>query len=116
MTTPIVPQGWSQRLLWLGIAITGAAAAGADAVAAGSAGGDSDPPPEQAEVNLQDGTRLHASLLIAADSRRTSMTVGLSARLAPRTTGSVQVRHAVDRGTTNGYSETAIGGLITHRF
>lgn len=27
-TTPIVPQGWSQRLLWLGIAITGAAAAG----------------------------------------------------------------------------------------
>ena len=28
LTTPIVPQGWSQRLLWLGIAITGAAAAG----------------------------------------------------------------------------------------
>jgi len=28
MTTPIVPQGWPQRLLWLGIAITGAAAAG----------------------------------------------------------------------------------------
>ena len=27
-TIPIVPQGWSQRLLWLGIAITGAAAAG----------------------------------------------------------------------------------------
>ena len=27
-TTPIVPQGWSQRLLWLGIAITGSAAAG----------------------------------------------------------------------------------------
>ncbi len=27
-TTPIVPQGWPQRLLWLGIAITGAAAAG----------------------------------------------------------------------------------------
>lgn len=28
MTTPIAPQGWPQRLLWLGIAITGAAAAG----------------------------------------------------------------------------------------
>ena len=28
MTTPIIPQGWPQRLLWLGIAITGAAAAG----------------------------------------------------------------------------------------
>ncbi len=28
MTTPIAPQGWPQRLLWLGIAITGASAAG----------------------------------------------------------------------------------------
>ncbi len=28
MTTQIAPQGWPQRLLWLGIAITGAAAAG----------------------------------------------------------------------------------------
>ncbi len=28
MTTPIAPQGWPQRLLWLCIAITGAAAAG----------------------------------------------------------------------------------------
>ena len=28
MTTPITPQGWPQRLLWLGIAITGASAAG----------------------------------------------------------------------------------------
>jgi carbon starvation protein len=28
MTTPITPQGWPQRLLWLCIAITGAAAAG----------------------------------------------------------------------------------------
>lgn len=28
MTTPIAPQGWPQSLLWLGIAITGASAAG----------------------------------------------------------------------------------------
>lgn len=28
MKTPIAPQGWPQRLLWLGIAITGASAAG----------------------------------------------------------------------------------------
>lgn len=28
MSTPIIPLSWSQRLLWLGIAITGAAAAG----------------------------------------------------------------------------------------
>jgi carbon starvation protein len=28
MTKPIAPQGWPQRLLWLGIAITGASAAG----------------------------------------------------------------------------------------
>lgn len=54
--------------------------------------------------------------LLASDSRINSFTLGLAARLAPRTTGSLQLRRSVDRGTTNGYGETAIGGLVTHRF
>ena len=54
--------------------------------------------------------------LAAVDNRINSVTVGLSARLAPRTTGSVRLRHAVSRGASNGYTDTAIGGLITHRF
>ena len=54
--------------------------------------------------------------LLVADSRVNSFTLGLSARLAPRTTGSLQLRRSVDGGTTNGYGETAIGGLVTHRF
>lgn len=65
-----------------------------------------------AELRRQNAT----TSLTAADSRITSFTVGLSARLAPRTTGSVQLRRSVDRGSNNGYGETAIGGLITHRF
>lgn len=51
-----------------------------------------------------------------ADSRRTSITVGLTGLLAPRTTASAVLRRTVDRGSGNPYNETALGAFVTHRF
>jgi uncharacterized protein (PEP-CTERM system associated) len=54
--------------------------------------------------------------LAQADSRRTSITVGLTGLLAPRTTASALLRRTVDRGSGNPYNETALGAFVTHRF
>lgn len=44
-----------------------------------------------------------------------SVTLGITTRLGMRTSGAVQVRHATSSGT-NPYKETALLGIITHRF
>jgi hypothetical protein len=40
----------------------------------------------------------------------------LTTSLGLRTSGSVQLRRTVSDGTSTNYGETAIAGLITHRF
>jgi uncharacterized protein (PEP-CTERM system associated) len=54
--------------------------------------------------------------LASADSRKTSITLGLAARIAPRTTATALLRRTVDRGSGNPYNETALGAFVTHRF
>ncbi|WP_171019965.1 TIGR03016 family PEP-CTERM system-associated outer membrane protein [Hydrogenophaga sp. 2FB] len=44
-----------------------------------------------------------------------TLTLGVSTRLAARTSGAVQLRHAIFKGS-NPYKETAVLGVITHRF
>jgi uncharacterized protein (PEP-CTERM system associated) len=45
-----------------------------------------------------------------------SFELGLTTSLGLRTSGSVQLRRTVSDGTSTNYGETAIAGLITHRF
>jgi len=52
----------------------------------------------------------------ALATRTTSASLGFSTRLGLRTTGSVEVRRTQQDGVVSGYGETAISGLVTHRF
>ncbi len=50
-------------------------------------------------------------------NRSTSFTLGFTTRLAPRTSGSLQLRRTqYDNSAVNAFGETAISGLLTHRF
>ena len=50
-------------------------------------------------------------------NRSTSFDLGYTTRLAPRTSGSLQLRHTqYNNSAVNAFSETAIIGLLTHRF
>jgi uncharacterized protein (PEP-CTERM system associated) len=50
-------------------------------------------------------------------NRSTSLALGYTTRLAPRTSGTVQLRHTqYDNSAVNAFSETAISALLTHRF
>lgn len=51
-----------------------------------------------------------------AYTRLSSAVAGLTTRFAPRTTGSVQLRYTRFTAVVNPYDETAIAGVITHRF
>ncbi|KRB98972.1 hypothetical protein ASE11_11670 [Hydrogenophaga sp. Root209] len=51
-----------------------------------------------------------------ASSKRQSVSLGLSTRLAPRTNGIVQLRFGRFNNTAGSYSDTAISGRINHRF
>ena len=49
-------------------------------------------------------------------SKRQSVSLGLSTRLAPRTSGSVQLQFGRFNNTAGSYNDAAISGRITHRF
>jgi uncharacterized protein (PEP-CTERM system associated) len=50
-------------------------------------------------------------------NRSTSLALGYTTRLAPRTSGMVQLRHTqYGNSAVNAFSETAISALLTHRF
>lgn len=50
-------------------------------------------------------------------NRSTSFALGYTTRLAPRTSGTVQLRHTqYDNSAVNAFNETAISALLTHRF
>ena len=51
-----------------------------------------------------------------ASSKRQSVSLGLSTRLAPRTSGSVQLQFGRFNNTAGSYNDAAISGRITHRF
>jgi len=51
-----------------------------------------------------------------SETRSQSLELGVTTRLGLRTSGSVQLRRTVTSGTSSNYGETAIAGLITHRF
>jgi uncharacterized protein (PEP-CTERM system associated) len=54
---------------------------------------------------------------LAQRNRSTSFGLGYTTRLAPRTSGSLQLRHTqYDSSAVNAFDETAITGLLTHRF
>jgi uncharacterized protein (PEP-CTERM system associated) len=54
---------------------------------------------------------------VAQSNRSTAFTLGYTTRLAPRTSGSLQLRRTqYDNSGFNAFSETAITGLLTHRF
>ena len=45
-----------------------------------------------------------------------SLTLRLNTQLAPRTSGSVQLRRTVQDSPTSPYGETSIAGMVNHRF
>ena len=50
-------------------------------------------------------------------NRNTALSLGFTTRLAPRTSGSLQLRHTrYDNSAVNAFSETALSALLTHRF
>lgn len=51
-----------------------------------------------------------------ASSKRQSISLGLNTRLAPRTTGSVQVQFGRFNNSAGSYNDAAISGRINHRF
>ncbi len=51
-----------------------------------------------------------------ASSKRQSISLGLSTRLAPRTNGIVQLQFGRFNNTAGSYNDTAISGRINHRF
>ncbi|MFT5934879.1 MAG: hypothetical protein ACI9M6_001935 [Hydrogenophaga sp.] len=54
---------------------------------------------------------------VAQSNRETSFSLGYTTRLAPRTSGSLQLRRTqYDNSAVNAFSETAITALLTHRF
>jgi uncharacterized protein (PEP-CTERM system associated) len=69
-------------------------------------------PATSANVSLS-GTRSTGTV---DTSRNTSFAVGLSSRVAPRTTASVQLSRTRHGGNVRSYHETALAGVITHRF
>jgi uncharacterized protein (PEP-CTERM system associated) len=54
---------------------------------------------------------------VAQSNRSTAFSLGYTTRLAPRTSGSLQLRRTqYDNSAFNAFSETAISGLLVHRF
>lgn len=49
-------------------------------------------------------------------TRLQSLTLRLNTQLAPRTSGSVQLRRSVQDSPTSPYGETAVSGMVNHRF
>ena len=54
---------------------------------------------------------------LSQTNRNTSFALGYTTRVAPRTSASLQLRHTqYDNSAVNAFSETAVSGLLTHRF
>ncbi len=54
---------------------------------------------------------------LTLSNRSTALTLGYTTRVAPRTSASLQLRHTqYDNSAVNAFSETAISGLLIHRF
>lgn len=66
-------------------------------------------------LNLGLTRRETQGVLTSLSARQTAYTVGLSARLASRTTGSLLLRHT-NTDASSPYQETAILGALVHRF
>ena len=49
-------------------------------------------------------------------TRLQTLTLRLNTRLAPRTSGSLQLRRSVQDSPTSPYGETALSGMVNHRF
>lgn len=62
------------------------------------------------------GQQKTTGLVSGLDTRLTSFSVGLTTRLAPRTSGIVQIMRAIYDRIDAPYRETAISAFITHRF
>lgn len=54
--------------------------------------------------------------LATQKTTNTSLTLRLNTQLAPRTSGSVQLRRTVQDSPTSPYGETSIAGMVHHRF
>lgn len=54
--------------------------------------------------------------LASQKTTNTSLTLRLNTQLAPRTSGSVQLRRTVQDSPTSPYGETSIAGMVHHRF
>ena len=49
-------------------------------------------------------------------TRLNTLTLRLNTQLAPRTSGSLQLRRSVQDSPANPYGETSIAGFVNHRF
>lgn len=84
----------------------------------------------QQSVGLSVGHRLTPLTSVSADwtllrnegsldtqkTTNKSLTLRLNTQLAPRTSGSVQLRRTVQASPTSPYSETSVAGMVHHRF
>lgn len=67
-------------------------------------------------VSLALGSQKNEGTGITLANRTNTLSVGLTTRLAPRTSGSLILRRTVYDSATSPYGETSIAGVITHRF
>lgn len=66
-----------------------------------------------ASVNSQ---RSAGTGLVPIGNRTNSLSLGLTTRLAPRTSGTLQLRRVVYDSVNSPYAETVVSALLTHRF
>jgi uncharacterized protein (PEP-CTERM system associated) len=74
-------------------------------------------PISSVSANLARQTSEGSGIGLAQTNRNTSFALGYTTRLAPRTSGTVQLRHTqYDNSAVNAFSQAAVIGLLTHRF
>lgn len=67
-------------------------------------------------VNAAFSSQKNTGSLATAETEARILTLGMSTRLGPRTSGSLQLRRTVQDSLSNPFGETAIAGVVTHRF
>lgn len=67
-------------------------------------------------LSVEWGLQRSEGSLASLKTRTHSLAVHLSTQLAPRTSGSLLLRRTVQNSPTSPYGETAIAGMVNHRF
>lgn len=70
----------------------------------------------QTSVSADWSLQRNEGSLASQKTTNNSLTLRLNTQLAPRTSGSVQLRRSVQDSPANAYGETSIAGMVNHRF